>query len=218
MQRRPRSKLLASLALPILLFGCDGDGRLSDVTGSAERDDRRAGVRAAGGARGHGAERRRGRVRVPATDGSAPRARLSVVSAATGSAITTSTGGAPARMSARLGEELRVTALARDADGGVARARISTRERSSCLNLRTGQRVSRRRLRYLPPAQIARAKVPPGVVLPRERSRTVRLRFAGDRCSGAWVPARVEVTLWADATNAHELESSSAPVRLTLTD
>jgi hypothetical protein len=121
-------------------------------------------------------------------------------------------------MSARLGEELRVTALARDADGGVARARISTRERSSCLNLRTGQRVSRRRLRYLPPAQIARAKVPPGVVLPRERSRTVRLRFAGDRCSGAWVPARVEVTLWADATNAHELESSSAPVRLTLTD
>jgi hypothetical protein len=71
-------------------------------------------------------------------------------------------------------------------------------------------------LRYFPPAQTARAKVPPGVILPRLESRTVRLRFTGERCSGDWIPASVRVTLWADATNAQEMESSSAPVRLML--
>jgi hypothetical protein len=218
-QHRPRLKLPAALALPLVVLGCDGDGRSPRATGPVELDRPRVGTSDAGTPSGHPAERRRGRVRVPATDGTAPQARLSVErSTLAGSGVTTSTGRAPARMSARRGEELRVTALARDADGGVARARISTRERSLCLNRRTAERISRLRVRYFPPAQIARAKVPPGVTLPRERIRTVRIRFAGDRCSGAWVAARVEVTLWADATNAHELESSSAPVRLTLTD
>jgi hypothetical protein len=80
----------------------------------------------------------------------------------------------------------------------------------------SGRRATRLTLRYYPPAQIARAKVPPGVLLPRVESRTVRLRFTGERCSGRWVPDRVLVRLWADATNAHEMESSSAPVRLML--
>lgn len=214
-----RWKLLPSLGVSLLLLGCDGDGRSPAVTSSVEVDRPRAGVSDAGAAGGHGAERRRGRVRVPATDGSVPEARLSVErSAARASTVTTSTGSTHARMSARLGEELRVTAMTRDTDGGATRARISIRERSSCRNVRTGERVTRLRLRYFPPAQIARAKVAPGVTLPRERSRTVRLRFTGDRCSGDWVPARVDVTLWADATNAHEMESSSAPVRLTLSN
>jgi hypothetical protein len=32
------------------------------------------------------------------------------------------------------------------------------------------------------------------------------------------IPARLDVALWADATTAHEMESSSAPIRLTLRD
>jgi hypothetical protein len=159
-------------------------------------------------------EARRGRVEVPAVDRTVPEARLRVERGAR--AIETSSRSAPARATARLGEELRLTAVTRDPDGGAARARVSIRERSSCLNVVTGRRATRFTLRYYPPAQVARAKVPPGVLLPRVESRTVRLRFTGERCSGRWVPDRVLVQLWADATNAHEMESSSAPVRLML--
>lgn len=161
-------------------------------------------------------ERRRGRVEVPVVDETVPEARLRVERAGGGRAIETSNRSPPARAAARLGEPLRVTAMTRDPNGGAARARVSIRERSSCLNTLTGERTARLTLRYFPPAQIARAKVPPGAVLPRVESRTVRLRFTGERCSGDWIPARVRVTLWADATNAQEMESSSAPVRLTL--
>jgi hypothetical protein len=159
-------------------------------------------------------ELRRGRVEVPAVDRTVPIARLRVERV--GDVIETSSRGLPADATVRLGEPLRVTAVTRDTDGGAARARVSFRERDSCVNLVTGRRVPRLTLRYFPPAQIARAKVPPGVVLPRVESRTVGLRFIGERCSGDWIPARVRVTLWADATNAHEMESSSAPIRLTL--
>jgi hypothetical protein len=163
-------------------------------------------------------ERRRGRVQVPAANRSVPEARLRVErSRVRGSAATTSSGGSQARLTAKLGEELRVTATTRDPDDGAARARLSIRERSTCVNALTGERATRLRLGYFPPAQTARAKVPPRVTLPRERSRTVRLRFDGGRCSGEWIPVRLEVVLWSDATNAHETESSSAPIRLTLT-
>jgi hypothetical protein len=162
-------------------------------------------------------ELRRGRVEVPTVDRTVPLARLRVLRAAPSrAAFETSTGSRPARVELALGEPLRVTAMTSDPNGGAARARVSIRERTSCLNTVTGERESRLTLRYFPPAQTARAKVPPGVVLPRVESRTVRLRFTGDRCSGPWSPARSLVLLWADATNAHEMESSSAPVRLML--
>jgi hypothetical protein len=159
-------------------------------------------------------ELRRGRVEVPAVDRTVPVARLRVERV--GDVIETSSRGPPADATVRLGEPLRITAVTRDTNGGAVRARVSIRERSSCMNLVTGRRAPRLTLRYFPPAQIARAKVPPGVVLPRVESRTVGLRFTGERCSGDWIPTRVRVTLWADATNAHEMESSSAPIRLTL--
>jgi hypothetical protein len=163
-------------------------------------------------------ERRRGRVEVPAANRSVPEAGLRVERPRAGEpAATTSSGGSPARVTARLGEELRVTATTRDPEDGAARARVSIRERSTCLDPRTGEGATRLRLRYFPPAQTARARVPPGVTLPRERSRTVRLRFDGDRCPGDSIPVRLDVLLWSDATNAHETESSSAPVRLTVT-
>jgi hypothetical protein len=162
-------------------------------------------------------ERRRGAVEVPPANRSVPEALLRVERPAAGESVSTSSGGAPERLAAGLGEELRMTATTRDPEDGAARARLSIRERSSCLNARTGERATTLRLRYFQPAQTARAKVPPGVRLPRERSRTVRLRFDGDRCSGDWVPVRLDVLVWSDATNAHETESSSAPIRLTLT-
>ena len=161
-------------------------------------------------------ELRRGRVEVPAVDETVPEARLRVVRVRGARTLATSNRSPPARAAMRLGEPLRVTAVTRDRNGGAARARVSIRERSSCINTLTGERATRLTLRYFPPAQTARAKVPPGVVLPRVESRTVRLRFTGERCSGDWSPARVRVTLWADATNAQEMESSSAPVRLML--
>jgi hypothetical protein len=161
-------------------------------------------------------ELRRGRVEVPVADRTVPEARLRVDRVRGASTIETSNGGPPAQATVPLGEPLRVTAVTRDPNGGAARARVSIRERSSCMNTLTGERATRLTLRYFPPAQIARAKVPPGAVLPRVESRTVRLRFTGERCSGDWIPARVRVTLWADATNAQEMESSSAPVRLML--
>jgi hypothetical protein len=160
-------------------------------------------------------ELRRGRVEVPVVDETIPDARLRV-EPFRGTAIETSTRSPPARAKVRLGEELRVTAATRDPNGGAARARVSIRERSTCLNVLTGERANRLTLRYFPPAQTARAKVPPGVILPRLESRTIRLRFTGERCSGDWIPAGMRVTLWADATNAQEMESSSAPVRLIL--
>jgi hypothetical protein len=162
-------------------------------------------------------ELRRGRVEVPAVDRTVPLARLRVSRGAPNrAAFETSTGSRPARVELPLGEPLRVTAVTSDPNGGAARARVSIRERTFCLNTVTGERDSRLTLRYFPPAQTARAKVPPGVVLPRVESRTVRLRFTGGRCSGPWSPSRSQVLLWADATNAHEMESSSAPVRLML--
>jgi hypothetical protein len=160
-------------------------------------------------------EARRGRVEVPAVDPSVPEARLRVETAS--GIIETSSGSRPQHVAVRLGEALRVTAVTRDRNGGAARARVSTRERSLCRNTRTGERTIRLTQRYFPPAQTARAKVPPGVVLPQSESRTVRLRFTGERCTGDWIPTQVHVSLWADATNAQEMESSSAPVRLTLT-
>ena len=162
-------------------------------------------------------ELRRGRVEVPAVDRTVPVAHLRVFRGAPNrETFETSTRSPPAHATVLLGEPLRVTAVTRDPDGGAARARVSIRERTLCLNTLTGERATRLTLRYFPPAQTARAKVPPGVVLPRVESRTVRLRFTGGRCSGPWIPAGGLALLWADATNAHEMESSSAPVRLML--
>jgi hypothetical protein len=161
-------------------------------------------------------ERRRGRVEVPVVDRTVPEARLRVERLHDAGTLETSNRSPPAQATLPLGEPLRVTAVTRDRNGGAARARVSLRERDSCLDTVTGERAERLTLRYFPPAQTARAKVPPGAILPRLESRSVRLRFTGERCSGDWVPTRVGVTLWADATNAQEMESSSAPVRLVL--
>jgi hypothetical protein len=110
----------------------------------------------------------------------------------------------------RLDERDGLSALAAgsDPDGGVARVRISVEEHIRCRDLLTGERSERIRIRYFPPPAIARIKVQPGTPLPAERSRRARLPIAGDPCPGSDVD-RLEGTVRADVTNAHELEASS---------
>jgi hypothetical protein len=105
-------------------------------------------------------------------------------------------------------------ATGRDPDGGVARVRVSIEERVSCRNMLTGERSRVRRIRYFPPPAIARVKVTPGTRLPAERRRSATLPIAGDPCPGSSVD-RIEGSVRADVTNAHELEASSPSRRYT---
>ncbi|HEX2086951.1 MAG TPA: hypothetical protein VHF89_14820 [Solirubrobacteraceae bacterium] len=93
------------------------------------------------------------------------------------------------------GRTLRLTAVVRDAEG-TGRVRVSVFYRAPC----AGGAVTR----DFPPAQVERVRVAPGVRVPARRSRTVRLRLP--RCA-------VRGKAWADATNAHGLESFSTPIR-----
>ena len=95
-------------------------------------------------------------------------------------------------------------AIGRDKQG-MARIRVSLEAR-----LRCGDEVVPL-IRYFPPPQIGKAWLPPGRVVPVERTRRVRfdLSCPDGELSGA------DGTLWADATSAHETEASSAPIRFT---
>ena len=67
-------------------------------------------------------------------------------------------------------------------------------------------------IRYFPPPEIGRPRLPPGTLVPTEltRRRAVRARLPG-----AASRAAPTGTLWADATSAWETEASSAPIRFT---
>ena len=95
--------------------------------------------------------------------------------------------------------EFRATAIIRDEDGGTGRIRLTVRYDATC----DGRRE--RSTQHRPPSQIERIRLTPGTRAPVERRRTARVR----------VPAGCRVTgeAFADATNAHGLESFSDPVR-----
>lgn len=152
-----------------------------------------------GVAGGHG-PRDDGRVRVPERDPTPPLARLRLDPG----------GGAPAlihRSPVRAGRgpvvalarpEVRATALIRDADGGTGRIRLTVHWQADCAG------EQRRRTVNLPPSQIERIRIAPGVRAPVERRRSARVPL----------PRGCEVTgeVFADATNASGLESFSDPV------
>jgi hypothetical protein len=141
---------------------------------------------------GHGAEP--DSVRVPEADGTAPEAVLSLAPA---EAVS---GGEAATV--RLDSPvLRPTAIGRDKQG-MARIRVSLEARVRC-----GDEV-RPLTRYFPPPEIARPRIPPGVLVPTELTRSVRYALACPRGR----PAAAEGTVWADATSAWETEASSAPI------
>lgn len=129
---------------------------------------------------GHADEPRR--VRVPEVDRTAPSATLTL-----------------ARVSSPV---LRAVAVGRDKQG-MARIRVSLEARLRC----GASDVPL--IRYFPPPETARPRIPPGVLAPTELTRRVRYAF---RCPSGGLQA-VRGTLWADATSAWETEASSAPVR-----
>lgn len=144
---------------------------------------------------GHADEPRR--VTVPATDRTAPGAvlRLATVEAVSGGAPKTVRLTAPV---------LEPTAVGRDKQG-MTRIRVSLEAR-----LRCGDEVVPL-IRYFPPPEIARPRIPPGRPAPTELMRRVRFALA---CPSGDL-AGADGTLWADATSAWETESSSAPIRFT---
>ena len=179
-----------AVLLLLMVTGCGGD----DPAPPRERPQVAApdgGMRA-----GHGDEARR--VTVPASDATAPEAIL-----AFGGVEAVSGGRAPAPVRLRA-PELRPTAVGRDKQG-MTRIRVSLEAR-----LRCGDEVVPL-VRYFPPPEIARPRIPPGTVAPTQLTRRVRFTL---RCPDG-EPAAADGTLWADATSAWETESSSAPIRFT---
>jgi hypothetical protein len=182
----------AVLAL-VVLAGCGGHQTARNEP-APTRDQPRIAAPDAGMPAGHDAEP--GRVRVPASDPTAPEAVLRLAGAQ-----ASSTGGAPAPV--RLATPvLQPIAVGRDKQG-MGRIRVSLHARMRCAE----QVVPL--IRYFPPPAIARVRIAPGTVAPTLLTR--RVRFALRCPDGA--PTAVEGTVWADATSAWETEASSAPLR-----
>jgi hypothetical protein len=156
-----------------------------------------------------------GRVAVPARDDTPPEAVITLRRADGTPLARAEQPPAPAHpRPVRLeAPRLRGTALGRDPDGGVARVRVSIRERIACR--RPGGGASDRlRTRYFPPSQIERIRSNPGARLPTALARTLPLQLAGDRCGEAR-PVAVHGELWGEAINGSGLEAVTPHLRFT---
>ena len=160
----------------------------------------------AGTPAGHGVDRRR--VAVPDRDATPPQAVI-VLATRDGEAL------AEAAMPGEGSEEaitledptLLGTTIGRDHDSGVARLRVSLKERLVCRSP-SGAPFERLRTRYLPPSQIERIKASPGARLPTTKERPERLRLSGRaRCGGAAELLRIDGELWGEAINGFGLEA-----------
>ena len=183
--------------LVLLLAGCGGgDDAPPEPRPPAERPPQVA-VPDGGLQAGHGGDEPRS-TRVPERDRTAPEAMLRLATAE-------ATSGGPAPEPVELDVPvLEPVAVGRDKQG-MARIRVSLEARLRC----GGRELPL--TRYFPPPQIGPAWLPPGRLVPVERTRRVRFDLAcpdGDLTGAAG-------TLWADATSARETESSSAPIRFT---
>ncbi len=154
------------------------------------------------------------RVSVPERDTSPPIARI--VLAAIGGQRLAEASQPPGHSGSAAVElrepRLQGTALGEDADGGVARVRVSISERISC-RAADGARFERRRTRYFPPPQIERIRATPGTRLPTTRRRSLRLSLVGPRCGTRGVAAEVRGELWGEAINGFGLEAVTPHVR-----
>jgi len=182
--------------LILLLAGCGGDDGPAPVQHQHAPDGPQMAVPDGGVAAGHSDEPRR--VEVPARDRTAPEAVLRLASA---EAVS---GGRSPELVELSAPVLRPTAIGRDKQG-MTRIRVSLHAR-----LRCGDETVPL-IRYFPPPEIARPRIPPGAPAPTELTR--RVRFALE-CPGG-KPAAAHGSLWADATSAWETEASSAPIRFT---
>jgi hypothetical protein len=185
----------AATATAVLENGETGAG--AESTGPAVPDG--------GVATGHGtepaerfAERVRGRVRVPERDRTPPLAllRLDVDDPIVHDSPVRSTPLPPVVLA---DPELRATGLVRDTDGGTGRIRVSVVYVTRCGD------DEQQHAGYFPPAQVETVRIAPGTLVPAQRSRRARVRFP----AGCAVRGKV----FAEATNAHSLESFSDPIQ-----
>jgi hypothetical protein len=147
------------------------------------------------------------RVVVPETDSSPPMARIVLASGGRALAEASQPPGRAVPERVRLHRpRLRGTALAADGDGGVARVRVSVRERITCSG-GDGASVERLRTRYFPPPQIERIRSTPGSRLPTTRARSLRLALVGGRCGADQQGVEVQGELWGEAINGSGLEA-----------
>jgi hypothetical protein len=186
----------AAIVLVAVMAGCGGDDPAAPPASEPQRESPQVAVPDGGMQAGHADEPRR--VTVPRADRSAPQALLLL-----GGIEAVSGGPAPApiRLDA---PELRPTAVGRDKQG-MTRIRVSLEAQLRCGDETVPV------VRYFPPPEIARPRIPPGTLAPTELTRRVRY---GLECPGGEL-AGAEGRLWADATSAWETESSSAPIRFT---
>ena len=147
-------------------------------------------------------DRRAARMRVPEVDRTPPLA-LMRLDAGTGAPIVRRSpegSSGPGRVELAR-PTLDATALVRDMDGGAGRVRVSAVYTTECDGRRRTHGES------FPPAPIQGIRVAPGTRVPTQRRRSATI----DLPAGCAVSGRV----YAEATNAHGLESISDPIRFT---
>ena len=155
------------------------------------------------------------RVAVPETDGTPPMARIMLASAGDGRPLAEASqppGDAVPDTVTLPRPRLRATAVAVDSDGGVARVRVSVRERITCRRSDAAP-VVRRRTRYFPPPQIERILSTPGTRLPATRTRSLSLGLAVGRCGASRPGVDVHGELWGEAINGSGLEAVTPHIR-----
>jgi hypothetical protein len=151
-------------------------------------------------------------VAVPERDPSPPTAAIALVRASGGTLAEASQpprGGTPDAVT--LDEPaLRGIATGRDANGGIARVRVSIREEIECRD--DDGPYSRLRTRYFPPPQVERIRSNPGARLPTRATRSVPLRLSETRCGAGRLTA-VHGELWGEAINGSGLEAVTPHLR-----
>jgi hypothetical protein len=200
-----RTRVLVLVAA--LVAGCSDDKSTQKPTTDrpAERDAASpAPPPDAGTQAGHGADP--GRVAVPERDPSPPTASIALA-AADGGALAETSQPPPdeSPRTVTLDEpRLRGIATGRDANGGVARVRVSIREEIECRN--DDGAYLRLRTRYFPPPQVERIRSNPGARLPTSARRSLELRLSEARCGPGRLTA-VHGELWGEAINGNGLEA-----------
>jgi hypothetical protein len=164
----------------------------------------------AGTQAGHGVDP--GRVVVPKRDPSPPAATITLALAdGTKLAETSQPGKAPQPRTVILDEPtLRGTTTGHDANGGVARVRVSLWEKVECR--KADRAYHRLRRRYFPPPQTERIRSNPGARLPTRAIRSLRLTLSKTRC-GAGRLAGVHGEVWGEAINGSGLEAVTPHLR-----
>ncbi len=208
----------ASALLAVTLAGCGASGA-SDSPGDAERS-RRSTERGgsppapadAGTRTGHGVDA--DSVVVPDWDASPPQAVIALGERGGRTLAAARSRGRSQPRPVRLHRPaLRATTVGRDPQGGVARVRVSIRERIAC-RASGGVNFQQERRRYFPPPQVGRIQArSPGTRLPATRRRSLPLALSVTRCGHRATLVRVRGELWAEAINGLGLEAVTAQLQ-----